>query len=59
MPTGIIDNDVPAKQFNLLVLNAQLSLLKREEGFESYRQRIMEATEALESLPTFPWWRLS
>jgi len=54
LPTGIVDNDIPAKQFDMLVLNAQLALLKHEKGFEAYRKKIVEAAEALEGLSNIP-----
>ena len=54
LPTGITDNDVPAKQFDLLVLNAQLGLLKHQKAFEGYRKRIVEIAEALEGLSNIP-----
>ena len=54
MPTAFDDGTLPAKQFDLLILNAQLQLLKQEGGFARLQLRIMQFASALEALSNVP-----
>jgi type I restriction enzyme R subunit len=54
LPSAYEDGALPAKQFDLLILNTQLQLLKQESGFVRLQQRIMQFAAALELLPNVP-----
>lgn len=54
LPTAYDDGTLPAKQFDLLILNAQLQLLKGEGGFARLQQRIVQFASALEALSNVP-----
>jgi type I restriction enzyme R subunit len=54
LPSALEDSDTDAKQFDLLVLKAQLALLERSTRFERYRQRITETAALLEELQNVP-----
>ena len=45
---------LPAKQFDLLILNAQLQLLNQEGGFGRLQTRIISFASALEGLANVP-----
>ena len=54
LPSAFDDGALPAKQFDLLILNTQLQLLKQESGFARLQQRIILFAAALELLPNVP-----
>ena len=54
LPTSFDDGTLPAKQFDLLILNAQLQLLRQEGGFEKLQRRIIRFASALEALSNVP-----
>ena len=54
MPSAYQDDPLPAKQFDLLLLNAQLLLLEGDAGFEKLRTRMVQVASALETLPNVP-----
>jgi type I restriction enzyme R subunit len=54
LPSSLEDDDLEAKQFDLLVLKAQLALLRAETSFEGYRKRIREFAAFLEELGNVP-----
>jgi type I restriction enzyme R subunit len=54
LPTSFKDSSLPAKQFDLLVLNAQLRLLNADAGFISLQDRIKKTAAALETLSNVP-----
>lgn len=54
LPSAFDDGTLPAKQFDLLCLNAQLQLLKNEGGFGRLQQRIIQFASALEALSNVP-----
>ena len=54
LPSAFDDGALPAKQFDLLILNSQLQLLKQESGFARLQQRIIQFAAALELLPNVP-----
>lgn len=54
LPTAYDDGRLPAKQFDLLILNAQLQLLKQEPGFARLQKRIIQFASNLEALPNVP-----
>ncbi len=54
LPSAIGDDDVAAKQFDLLVFRAQLALLRVDPVFQSLRARIIEIASLLEELGNVP-----
>ena len=54
LPSSFEDDDVAAKQFDLLLLRAQLSLLQGDLRFASYQKRIRELASLLEELGNIP-----
>ncbi|WP_372922973.1 DEAD/DEAH box helicase family protein, partial [Roseovarius sp.] len=54
LPTAYQDDPLPAKQFDLLVLNAQLLLLGGDAGFEKLQQRMLQVASTLEALSNVP-----
>ena len=54
LPSAFDDGALPAKQFDLLILNTQLQLLKQESGLARLQQRIIQFAAALELLPNVP-----
>lgn len=54
LPTAYQDDPLPAKQFDLLVLNAKLLLLQGDAGFEKLQKRMVNVASALEALSNVP-----
>ncbi|WP_233587066.1 DEAD/DEAH box helicase family protein [Pseudorhodobacter sp. E13] len=54
LPSAYRDDALPAKQFDLLVLNVQLCLLRGESGFAALQVRIIRFASALERLSNVP-----
>jgi type I restriction enzyme R subunit len=54
LPTAFNDGTLPDKQFDLLILNAQLQLLKQESGFARLQVRIIQLASALEVMANVP-----
>ncbi|WP_339109918.1 hypothetical protein [Thioclava sp. GXIMD4216] len=54
LPTAYEDGNLPAKQFDLLMLNAQLELMKQTGGFLSLQTRIISFAATLEGLENVP-----
>jgi type I restriction enzyme R subunit len=54
LPSEKVDEDVAAKQFDLLVLRTQLALLRADIEYPQYKARIMEIASALEELDNIP-----
>lgn len=54
LPSAYRDDNLPAKQFDLLVLGAQLSLLRGEASFARAQTRIGEVASSLEKLGNIP-----
>ena len=54
LPSSFTDEDVAAKQFDLLVLRAQLALLRTEAGFQGLREKIVGLAGLLEEKRTIP-----
>lgn len=50
LPTKHSDGDIDAKRFDLLILRAQLALLKDSVAIESYRHKITNIVSALEGV---------
>ena len=54
LPTAFEDDELPAKQFDLLVLRAQLCLLRQDTGFARLQDRIRGIASKLEELGNVP-----
>ena len=54
LPSAYKDDALPAKQFDLLVLNSQLLLLNGDAGFDALRKRMANVASALEALSNIP-----
>lgn len=54
LPSALVDDDLPAKQFDLLVLSTQLALLRVEARFVSLQRQIRRIASDLESLANIP-----
>lgn len=54
LPSAHNDGSLPAKQFDLLIFNAQLQLLKKAAGFAKLQKRIEQFASNLEALANVP-----
>jgi type I restriction enzyme R subunit len=54
LPTAVVDDDLAAKQFDALVLRAQLALLRGQKAFETLRDRIIQIAGLLELKANIP-----
>jgi len=54
LPSAYADDDLAAKQFDYLILLAQLAVLRSEPALVSYQARIMDIVSRLEELANVP-----
>ena len=54
LPSGLTDDDFDAKQFDLLLLRAELALLRSDPAFEGLRKKIVAIASLLEELRNIP-----
>ncbi len=54
LPTAVIDDDIAAKQFDALILRAQLAVLRAETTFARLRKQIVQTAGLLEELSNVP-----
>jgi type I restriction enzyme, R subunit len=54
LPSAVVEYDLAAKQFDLLVLRAELALLRADPSFPGFRTKITEIASLLEELPNVP-----
>ncbi|MCZ8133529.1 MAG: DEAD/DEAH box helicase family protein [Rhodobacteraceae bacterium] len=54
LPSAFEDDDLPAKQFDLLVLGATLRLLQQDAAFAKFSTRIRQVASDLEALANVP-----
>ncbi|WP_374636855.1 DEAD/DEAH box helicase family protein [Paracoccus sp. (in: a-proteobacteria)] len=54
LPSAFRDDNLPAKQFDLLILSAQLFLLRKDPAFARAQGRIRDFASALEGLGNVP-----
>jgi type I restriction enzyme R subunit len=54
LPSAVVDDDLVAKQFDLIVFRAELALLRIDPAFRSLRSRITEIASLLEDLANVP-----
>jgi type I restriction enzyme R subunit len=50
LPSGLVDDDLAAKQFDLLILRTQLAALRHDPSLEGQRQKVVAIASALEQL---------
>ncbi|MFN7835267.1 MAG: DEAD/DEAH box helicase family protein [Burkholderiaceae bacterium] len=54
LPTAVTDSDIMAKQFDMLVLNGQLALLKNDSAIARCREKVVAIAARLETLANIP-----
>ncbi|EJW11614.1 Type I restriction-modification system, restriction subunit R [Rhodovulum sp. PH10] len=54
LPSAVTDDDLAAKQFDLLVFRAELALLRVEASFQRLRKQITDTAASLELLANVP-----
>ena len=54
LPSGYRDDDTDAKQFDLLILRAQLALLRADHDFDRLKKKFVETAALLEELQNVP-----
>ncbi len=54
LPTTLADDDVNAKEFDLLMLRTQLAILRSEPRFPEFQQKIRDLARALEAIANIP-----
>jgi type I restriction enzyme, R subunit len=54
LPSGLTDDDLAAKEFDLLILRAQLALLRSDHAFTGLREKIVTIASLLEELQNVP-----
>ncbi|HEY5209872.1 MAG TPA: DEAD/DEAH box helicase family protein [Stellaceae bacterium] len=54
LPSGLTDDDVAAKEFDLLILRTQLAVLRSDKHFAGLRQQVVEICGILEELTNVP-----
>lgn len=54
LPTSVTDDDIAAKQFDMLILRTQLSVLRAEGSFSRLREKIVNLAGLLEELSNVP-----
>jgi type I restriction enzyme, R subunit len=54
LPSALVDDDIDAKQFDLLILRTQLALLRADQEFDSLRKKIVEIARLLDGLQNIP-----
>ena len=54
LPSSFADDDSDAKQFDLLILRTQLSLLRADHDFDGFKKKIVETARLLELLQNVP-----
>ena len=54
LPTSLVDDDVAAKEFDLLMLMTQLAVLRTEKRLNRLKEKIIHICSNLEELPNVP-----
>ncbi len=54
LPSALVDDDIAAKQFDYLILQAQLVILRSKKGLEDLKKRVTEIASALEEIENVP-----
>ncbi|OIQ93603.1 type I restriction enzyme EcoKI subunit R [mine drainage metagenome] len=54
LPTCLIDDDIAAKQFDLLVLKTELAVIRSDKSFDGLRKKIVDIAGLLEEMSNVP-----
>lgn len=54
LPSSLVDDDIAAKQFDLLILKTQLAVLRSEKAFDELRKKVVIIAQRLEELANVP-----
>jgi type I restriction enzyme R subunit len=54
LPTALVDDDIAAKEFDLLILKTQLAVLRAQKNFAGLKKRIVTTCGLLEELSNVP-----
>ena len=54
LPSSLVDDDIAAKQFDLLILRTQLASLRAENSYEGLRARVTQVARVLEEYSNVP-----
>ncbi|CAA7617427.1 DEAD/DEAH box helicase family protein [Magnetospirillum sp. SS-4] len=54
LPTSLTDDDIPAKQFDLLVLKTELAVMRSDKGYDGLRKKIADIASLLEEMANVP-----
>jgi type I restriction enzyme R subunit len=54
LPSAVVDYDLAAKQFDLVVFRAELAQLRADPAFEGFKTKIIEIASLLEELSNVP-----
>jgi type I restriction enzyme, R subunit len=54
LPSSLVDEDIAAKQFDLLMLKTQLAVLRAERSFDGLRNKVQQIAGLLEEISNVP-----
>lgn len=54
LPSSLVDDDISAKQFDLIVLSGQLAILQQDAAFARCQEKVMAIAAKLETLANVP-----
>jgi type I restriction enzyme R subunit len=54
LPSGLVDDDLAAKEFDLLILKTQLAVLRADHAFDGLQRKIREIAGLLEEISNVP-----
>jgi len=54
LPSSLVDDDIAAKQFDLLILKTQLAVMRSERSFDGLRRKVTQIAALLEELSNVP-----
>ena len=54
LPSSVVDDDIPAKQFDLLILRTQLAILEADASYHGLRKKIITIAGLLEEMGSVP-----
>jgi type I restriction enzyme, R subunit len=54
LPSSLVDDDIAAKQFDLLMLKTELAVLRSERSFDGLRRKVVQIAGLLEELSNVP-----
>lgn len=54
LPTSLVDDDIAAKQFDLVMLKTELAVIRSDKSFEGLRKKIVDIGSLLEEMDNIP-----